>query len=206
MGRSRIQVGKSACDLSSLTELIKGQEKKTPTTKPETWTIAGSTKCKFPHPTDHFKFAFDRNIHSSNFLFMSICSTQAAMLAERDGGRAANIIKSRFAFESGQNICESPLTPLWRCLSRLGDHQSWSPRCPRLRLSTTLPHIPFSTSHTFPQLLKSDYLPGLLPAQTVPIYTSPAPTTFLASSSRQHTSVQCKPGGYTSSVTGTTSL
>ena len=133
-----------ACDLSNLTQLIKGQEK----TKPVTRTIPGSTKCKFPHPTEHFKFAFDGNIHSSNFLFMSICSTQAAVLAERDSRRAANIIKSRFAFESEQNICKSPPTPLWRCLSRLRDHQSWSPWRLWLRLSATLPHVPFSTSHT----------------------------------------------------------
>lgn len=89
-----------------MTQLIKGQEE----IKPVTQTKADSTKCVFPHGTDHFKLAFDENISSMNFLFASICSTQAAVLAERDGNRVANIIKSRSAFESEQNTCESPTT------------------------------------------------------------------------------------------------
>lgn len=80
---SRIQVGKQECDLSNLTQVIQGQEKNP---NPMTWTIAGSTKCKFPHPTDRFKFAFDGNTHSSNFLFVSICYPQAAVLEGRQKG------------------------------------------------------------------------------------------------------------------------
>lgn len=52
VGHSKILVGKLVCDLSNLTQLIKGQQK----TEPMTQTIVGSTKCKFPHPIDHFKF------------------------------------------------------------------------------------------------------------------------------------------------------
>lgn len=80
VGHSRILVSKLVCDLSNLTQLIKGQQK----TEPMTQTIVGSTKCKFPHPTDHFKFTFDRNTDNRNILFVSICSTQATMLAERE--------------------------------------------------------------------------------------------------------------------------
>lgn len=117
------------------------------------WIIAGSTKCRFPHPTDHFKLAFGRNIASRNFLFVSICSTQAAVLAKRDGRRAASLqpkIGSRLTFELEQSICESHLTPLWWCLERrhLGDHQSWSLLCPWLRISATFPQVPFFISHT----------------------------------------------------------
>lgn len=125
VGHLRILVGKSVCDLSNLTQLIKGQQK----TEPMSQTIAGSTKCKFPHPTDHFKFTFDRNTDNRNILFVSFCSTQATVLAERDSRRAANIINLRSAFELEQNNYESPSAPLWRCFSHLRNHQSWSWHC-----------------------------------------------------------------------------
>lgn len=112
VGHSRILVGKLVCDLSNLTQLIKGQQK----TESMSQTVVGSTKCKFPNPTDHFKFTFDRNTHISNILFVSICSTQARVLAERDSRTAANIINLRFAFELEQNNYEYPSASLWWCL------------------------------------------------------------------------------------------
>lgn len=67
VAHSSILVGKLVCNLSNLTQLIKGQQK---TYEPMTQTTVGTTKCKFPHPTDHFKFTFDRNTHNNNILFV----------------------------------------------------------------------------------------------------------------------------------------
>lgn len=174
--------------------------------------IAGSTKCRFPHPTDHFKLAFDGNISNSNFLFVSVCSTRAVVLSKRDGRRAANLqpkIGSKLTFELEQSICKSHLTPLWWCLGGrcLGNHQSWSLLYPWLHLSATFPQVPFFTPHT--RFLSSRSLITFLAScpPTQPLST-PAllPYHFLAFSSLQHTSVQCKSNGYMlSQVTGTTS-
>lgn len=148
-GHSRILVGKLVCDLFNLTQLIRGQQK----TEPMTQTIFSNTKCKFPHPTNHFKFTFDRNTYNSSILFVSICSTQATVLAERDNRRAANIINLISAFELEQNNYESPSAPLWCYLSHLRNHQSWSWHCSQLCLCT-FPHVPFSTHHA--QFLNSN--------------------------------------------------
>lgn len=137
VGHSRILVGKLVCDLSNLTQLIKGQQKPEPMTQ----TVVGSTKCKFLNPTDHFKFTFDKNTHNSNIPFVGICSNEATVLADRDSRRAANI-NLRLAFELEQNNYEYPSASLWWCLSHLRNHQSWSWHCSQPCLSAPSPMSP----------------------------------------------------------------